>query len=156
MAWTDLPGINDASDPRFRQDFLTQLQGMLPPGMSDAQISQAIQQSSWYGKLGSGSVPYAAAHEVAQALGSATPYNQAQSDQSRQIAEGRSPEGIARANDTGGSGLSKLLKIGGLGLGPYGLGSGAGLFGDVLGGGAGIGSTVANAAGDAFGGGGGD
>ena len=88
--------------------FLPQLEGILQQQLggqySADQISQAMQSSSWWGKLGSGSNPYNAAWEVAQKLGADTGgFNQGTSEQYRQAAEAASPEArqnaASKAND---------------------------------------------------------
>lgn len=128
MAWNQLPGINDSQDSAFSGDFQKLLQQYLPAGFSDSQIDNAIQGATWYGKLGSGSNPYAAAIEVVNRLGTPMPEDQAQKTTWNQTAVDRSPEGVARANDDS-DWFSSLLPIAGLALGGYGLLSGLGGLG---------------------------
>lgn len=162
MAWTDSPLLNDPEDPAFKQDMITQLQKMIPAGATDAQITQAIQtvvqqmntgsgpkgpyvQSNGV-PWGSGSVPYNAAYQIAQSLGPIAAYDPAQSASGQATAEGRSKEGVARANDSGGlfgGGLLPLLLAGaGLAFGMPELGgmfAGAGEAGGLAAGASGLG-----------------
>jgi organic hydroperoxide reductase OsmC/OhrA len=87
--------------------FFPQLQNIIQQTVggqySQDQILAAMRASNWWGQLGSGSNPYNAAVEVAQKLGADTSwYNQGTSDQYRQAAEAKSPEGQARAQPHGG------------------------------------------------------
>lgn len=109
-AWASLPGINDPVDGAFAGDFVSLLRGMLPAGATNEQIANGIQQSQWYGNLGSGSNPYNAAVEAANRIGANISPNPDQAASWNQYAVDRSPEGIARANDDDG-----LFGLGGLG-----------------------------------------
>lgn len=129
--WQALPGIYDSVDPAFRGDFISQLSGMLPSNsIPDEQLSAAIERSSWYNKLGSGSNPYNAAREAVGNLGYVPPSDPATIQSWNDKAVARSPEGVARANDDGGF-LKKALPLLGLAAAIYSGGSALGLFGET-------------------------
>jgi len=99
-------GTNNPTDAGFQSAFFSILsQHLAIAGIpfAQAQVRQAVQGASWYGRLGSGSNPYNAAWEVMQILGSdTTSFNGGEADTWRQWAENRSPEGRARSQPHGG------------------------------------------------------
>jgi hypothetical protein len=107
-------GAMDPQDASFFPQLQNIIQQTTGGKYSPDQINAAMRASNWWGKLGGGSNAYNAAVEVADRLGADTSwYNQGTSDQYRQAAEAKSPEGRARAADNSGG----LFGMGGGGLG---------------------------------------
>jgi hypothetical protein len=145
-------GSNNPSDAGFQPAFFNLLtQNLAGKGYTQDQLISAVQGSSWYGKLGSGSNPYNAAWEVMQRLGADTSnFNEAGGEQWRQWAESRSPEGRARAQPHGGlfgeGGVAGLGDTGNFVLMAISMGAAPAAIGSALGATAEYATIVGNAA----------
>ena len=99
------------------------------PGVTADEIQKATQTAGLAGQMGSGSNPYMAAYQTAINLAAnrgqdpaawqqSNPFDQGTVDAEAAAAVGRSPEGVARAQDKG-YGIGDLATLAALGAGAY-------------------------------------